>query len=107
MALRATLCRARFVFHRENDTTWFLQDMSFFDGDSDAPACAHAPFGLSFDETREQCSARLGEPGWTSLWMPVNVWRFGRVTLHVTFGENNKPSSVQCMAAPARDGAVV
>jgi hypothetical protein len=103
VVLRATQCKARFEFHRENDTTWFLHEMRFVAGDDDAPACTHVPFELSFDETREQCGARFGEPAWKSPWLAIECWRFGRVTLHVTFGKNHKPSIVQCMATQGKD----
>jgi hypothetical protein len=101
VVLGATLCRARFEFHRENDTTWFLHEMRFNKGAGDAPACTHVPFARSFDETREECCARFGEPAWKSPWLAIDSWRFGRVGLHVTYGKDNKPTIVQFMAAPA------
>jgi hypothetical protein len=97
VVLRAATCSAAFEFHREDDTTWFLHEMRFFDRGGELPVCTHLPFGLTFKESREQCIVRLGEPSWKSPLGGMESWSFGRVQLHVKFGKNGTPSTVRCM----------
>jgi hypothetical protein len=98
VVLRATACSADFEFHRENDTTWFLNQMRFRDRAGEPPACTHVLFGTTFGETREACVARLGEPSSRGALGSIDRWHFGRVQLHVKYGKTGTPSTVRCMA---------
>ena len=97
VVLRATACDADFEFYRENDTTWFLNEMRFRDRGGERPACKHVPFGLTFGETRDACVARLGEPSWKGSPGRMESWHYGRVQLHVMFGKTGTPSTVRCL----------
>lgn len=103
VTLRSPRCSAELEFHREDEATWFLQQMRFFRASDQRPGCVDLPFGLDLDETREQCWARLGEPARKTA-IGGDRWRFGNVHLLVLYGrEDGKVRSVCCLPAQGRD----
>lgn len=103
VVLRSPRCSAELEFHRENETTWFLQQLRFTRASEQHPGCTDLPFGLDMAETQQQCRARLGEPSRKSA-IGGDRWRFGCVHVHALYGrEDGKLRAVRCLPALGND----
>jgi len=96
VVLSASVGSVRFRFHRENETSWFLHEIGFAARDGQRPDVTNLPLGASLEEARAECRARFGEPTRTTR-IGIDVWRFGRMAMSISYGKNDRPRAVRYM----------
>jgi hypothetical protein len=93
--LASPVVPVRLRLYLDPDDSWWLFLIRFNRPDTNRPGGVPLPYGLRFDENRDELRRRLGTPRSTAL-APVDTWVIGHVLVYVLYAADGRPKYVEC-----------